>query len=106
VFDVASAQAVDEKQIFIKPQQGQPLTPECQHETGITDAMLEGAGTLQACIQVCFLHCHSKFFDEIELSFHLVRSLFSVWRKKFCIVFGEGIFRFCFSYQVLLNRVF
>ena len=54
VFDVVSLQAVDEKQIFIKPQQEQPLTPECQHETGITDAMLEGAGTLQSCIQVIF----------------------------------------------------
>ena len=68
VFDVASLQTVDEKQIFIKPQRDQPLTPECQHETGITDSMLEGAGTLQACIQVCFLDCPSKsHFSNLEV---------------------------------------
>jgi hypothetical protein len=54
VFDVVSHQAVDEKQIFIKPHLEQPLTPECQFETGVTDIMLEGAGTLQSCIQVTF----------------------------------------------------
>jgi hypothetical protein len=62
VFDVSSLQAVDEKQIYIKPQQDQPLTPECQHETGITDSMLEGAGTLQTCIQVNYL---SDFPSEL-----------------------------------------
>ena len=66
VFDVVSLQAVDEKQIYIKPQQEQPVTPECQHETGITDAMLEGAGTLQVCIQVkiCRLPFQIFFVDK------------------------------------------
>ena len=62
VFDVASQQSADEKQIFVKPQRTQQLSFESKYETGITDDLLEGAGTLQSCIQV--LNEFAKFVSH------------------------------------------